>query len=301
MMSPGTATRSRQYRNSTGLVFLLNLPCVLAATSLTIHAVPTAAQDSRRLLNATLEDGSATIWYLGHAGWAVKTRNHFLIFDYVAGQATHRGRSLDYGFVDPAEIAGQDIIVFVSHGHGDHYDPATVRWADQIEDIDYVFGWDNRACKHSVCLTKPRESRVVDGVAISTVNHAFDGIPEVAFLVTVDGLVIYHSGDHGSVADSLNPIFKENIDYLASLGRSIDVAFLSTFGRIGGGTVNNGDRYTIETLRPKVTFPMHHGDTEDLYERFAREIAKEGLTTEVYYAKRPGDSFRYLNGQIVKH
>lgn len=264
------------------------------------NAVPTAAQASR-LLNTTLEDGSATIFYLGHAGWAVKTRTHLLIFDYVADQATHRERSLDYGFVDPAAVAGQNIIVFVSHGHGDHYDPAILRWADRVEDIDYVFGWENPACERSECLTEPREIRMVDGVAIATINHTFDGIPEAAFLVTLDGLVIYHSGDHGSVADSLNPIFKDNIDYLASLGKSIDVAFISTFGRIGGGLVNNGDRYTIETLRPKVTFPMHHGDNEDLYERFAREIAKEGLSYEVCYAKQPGDSFSYVNGQIVKY
>jgi len=294
------ATRSHKYRKRTRPAFLSNLLWLLIAAGLTANAVPTMAQASR-LLNATLEDGSATIWYLGHAGWAVKTRTHLLIFDYVAEQAAHRGRSLDYGFVDPAEVAGQDILVFVSHGHGDHYDPAILRWADQVEDIDYVFGWENDACERGECLTKPREIRVVDGVTIATINHTFDGIPEAAFLVTLDGLVIYHSGDHGSVTDSLNPIFKDNIDYLASLGESIDVAFISTFGRIGGGLVNNGDRYTIEMLRPKVTFPMHHGDNEDLYERFAREIAKEGSSTEVYYARQPGDSFSYVNGQIVKY
>ena len=26
--------------------------------------------------------GGATVWYLGHCGYAVRTQNHFLIFDY---------------------------------------------------------------------------------------------------------------------------------------------------------------------------------------------------------------------------
>ena len=28
-----------------------------------------------------LREKEAVIWYLGHSGWAIKTVNHFLIFD----------------------------------------------------------------------------------------------------------------------------------------------------------------------------------------------------------------------------
>jgi L-ascorbate metabolism protein UlaG (beta-lactamase superfamily) len=279
----------------------MTLPCAVLAATLAAASMPASAQDSKQLLNAQMEDGSAAIWHLGHAGWAVKTRSHLLIFDYVPGVAQHCGRSLDCGFIDPIEIAGQDIIVFVSHAHGDHYDPGILGWKDQVEDIEYVFGWENQDCTHCVCLSQAREFRAIDGIEIATVNHQFDGIPEVAFLVTVDGLVMYHSGDHGSVADDLNPVFKENIDYLANMDKPIDIAFISTFGRIGGGIVNNGDRYTIATLKPNITFPMHHGRNEDLYQRFAQEIAKESVNSQVYYAERPGDLFWYENGRIERH
>ncbi len=34
------------------------------------------------LLSKSLKKGDASIWYLFHSGWAIKTQNHFLIFDY---------------------------------------------------------------------------------------------------------------------------------------------------------------------------------------------------------------------------
>ncbi len=279
---------------------LVALTCAVAVTITPVATVPAAGQHSQGV-SATVGTGSATVWYLGHAGWAVKTQSHLLIFDYVGGQPTERGLSLDHGYVDPLEIADQDVVVFVSHSHGDHYDRGILAWADRVRNIQYVFGWAFGACPRDACLAQPREIRLLDGIEVATINHDFDGIPEAAFLVTVDGLVIYHSGDHGTVTDELNPAFKANVDYLASLNKSIDIAFISTFGRIGGGIVNNGDRYTIGELRPKVTFPMHHGGNEDLYEQFAREMAKDGVDTAVHYAEKPGDSFSYASGRITRY
>jgi hypothetical protein len=47
-------------------------------------------------------------------------------------------------------------------------------------------------------------------------------------------------------------------------------------------------------------FPMHHGDNEDLYERFAREIRREDVKTAVHYARRPGDRFSYRSGRVER-
>ena len=113
--------------------------------------------------------------------------------------------------------------------------------------------------------------------------------------------MIYHSGDHGTWSDPPNSVFTGNIDYVAARHEEIDIAFISTFGQRGGGsTINAGHRYSIEVLRPRVMFPMHHGGNEDLYERFAREIRREDVKTAVHYATRPGDHFTYGGGRIEK-
>jgi L-ascorbate metabolism protein UlaG (beta-lactamase superfamily) len=264
-------------------------------------AAPATAQSVNELLNADMARGAATLWYLGHAGWAVKTRDHLLIFDYWESHEPPRDGTLANGFIDAAEIAGQRTIVFVTHQHGDHYDPKIFQWADTVRNITYVFGWNVTTDQQAVRMLGPRETRQIDGVMVATINHEFDNVPEVAFLVEVDGLVIYHSGDHGTVTEDPNPVFVDNIDYLSSLGRQIDIAFVSTFGRIGGGMVNNGDRYTIGKLKPRALFPMHHGGNEDLYEKFAREMKNEDAATAVHYADRRGECFTYAAGRVRKN
>ena len=109
--------------------------------ALSISAVPTAAQSVNELLAADIEDGAATVWYLGHAGWAVKTRDHLVIFDYWEFLKPPRQESLANGFIGAAEIADQRTIVFVAHQPADHCDPKTFQWADTVPDITYAFGW----------------------------------------------------------------------------------------------------------------------------------------------------------------
>ena len=106
-----------------------------------------------------------------------------------------------------------------------------------------------------------------------------------------DGLVIFHSGDHGSTGEMLNPLFKANIDYLAEQENQIDLAFISQFSSRTGGQVNNGDLYTIAKLRPKITFPMHQGGGERFYEKFAQEAQQKGARTRIVCAKKQGERF----------
>jgi len=252
-------------------------------------------------LSRDLDEGEALIWYLGHAGWAIKTQNHLLIFDYVwvpRSADIPENPSLADGYIDPEEIKDLDVFVFVSHGHGDHFDPVIFEWEKSVENIRYIFGWKVDTNPRYHYLTEPRTKRTIDGIEIFNINHAFDGIPEGAFLVKTDGLAIFHSGDHGSTGEKLDPLFKANIDYLSRQGNQIDLAFLSQFGSRAGEEVNNGDLYTIEKLGPQVTFPMHQGGGERFYKRFAQEAQQKGAQTQVICAEKQGDRFFYQQGKI---
>lgn len=252
-------------------------------------------------LKSDLDEGEAYIWYLGHAGWAIKTKNHLLIFDYVWAPRTGnmpKNPSLADGFIDPAEIKDCSVFVFVSHRHGDHFDPMIFEWEKSVKDIRYIFGWETGQNPQYHYLTEPRTKNTIDGFEIFNINHEFDGIPEGAFLVKGDGLLIFHSGDHGTTGEELNPLFRENIDYLAQQEQQIDLAFISQFGNREGGEVNNGDLYTIEKLGPKVTFPMHQGGGERFYRKFAEEARQKGTKTKVICAEKQGDKFFYQQGKI---
>jgi L-ascorbate metabolism protein UlaG (beta-lactamase superfamily) len=246
-------------------------------------------------LGRPLAAGEAAIWYLGHSGWAVRTQDHFLIFDYWEAMKTMPPgvtfvrpdhASLANGYVMPSEIADQNVIVFVSHAHSDHFDPVVLKWKESIAHIRYVFGWDVEGPPDLLRVDEPRKSFVIDGVRIHTIYHDFDGIPEAAFLVQVDGVTLYHSGDHGSTA-ATGQRFAANIDYLAGIARDIDIAFTVTWG---------GADYLVDKLSPKVVFPQHEGGAEYRLRRWAEQGAGARLQAQVLVPESRGDRFLYTAG-----
>jgi L-ascorbate metabolism protein UlaG (beta-lactamase superfamily) len=246
---------------------------------------------TQTLLSKELKKGEAIIWYLYHSGWAVKTQNHLLIFDYCEVGKKPEKPSLSNGFINLNEISKQKVYVFATHSHSDHFDPVILEWGKSLENIEYIFGWKATEDASHIHFGTKREVRKIAGLKIINIHHKFDNIPESAFLVLVDGLAIYHAGDHGHSKGPLNPTFKENIDYLAAAEKRIDLVFTPTFG---------GEFHTIKRLSPKVVFPMHDGGYEHQYKKFALKVAARGLKVKVAAAAKRGDCFFYSKGKLIE-
>jgi len=272
----------------------------LVAQTALVLAVLGATSSAREVRQTRVQAGEARVWYLEHAGWAVETADHFLIFDYARTppRASSGPLTLDEGWITPDVLTGRRVVVFVSHAHGDHYAPAVLQWASQVDDLTIVLGWPGPPGPKRLIVTDRELRRLSPSLSVSAVQHDFDGIPESAFLVQVDGLVIYHSGDHATLSDPPRAEFADNIDALARQVERVDLAFMSIFGAGAGRWVNAGDRYTIAKLRPRVVFPMHAGGREREYEAFATEARRLGLAPVFATATRPGQSFSYRNGRL---
>ncbi|MEW6365931.1 MAG: MBL fold metallo-hydrolase [Acidobacteriota bacterium] len=265
------------------------LTCVLLlmVTSLMVSPQVSSAgsvSEDRRLLTMPMRDGQAIVWYLYHSGWAVKTKEHLLVFDYWEHGPRPPDASLSEGFMNLAAIAGLKACVFVTHAHSDHYDPRILQWRRWIHDITYVFGWNATDEAAHVRFVQARSSVKVGGVEVWNVPHALDGIPESAFLVRTDGITVFHAGDHGTAKGQLDPVFKSNIDYLAGLGQQIDLYFTPTYG---------GEIYAIQQLSPRALFPMHDGGNEEQYLKFADLARKNRLRTTVVAVRGRGQRYMY--------
>lgn len=237
--------------------------------------------------------GEADVWYLGHAGWLVRTADHLLVFDYTG---SIDGR-LERGELSPATLSAAPVLLFVSHAHADHFKRHVLDLADRVRDLTVVMGWAEPGIEAVV----PSDAEWIDvsGARVLALHHDFDGIPEGFFLVRSGGLTIYHSGDHGTWSDPPNPVFRANNERLAAAAGTIDIAFLATFGtRDQSGAVNAGDLHALGTLRPRATFPSHCGGCESRYSAFARIVTERGLQTRFGVATRPGDRFRYRDGEV---
>jgi L-ascorbate metabolism protein UlaG (beta-lactamase superfamily) len=248
------------------------------------------ARIPRQILGRQLEAGQAVIWYLYHSGWAVKTRNHLLIFDYTEPLGQPARRSLDSGSIDPAEIAGQNVTVFISHRHGDHYDPLILAWKDVLKNIRYVWGWEGEGSPADAHFDRERRTLTFDGLEVLNIHHEFDGIPESAFLVSADGLTILHAGDHGHSRGLENPVFKDNLLYLAGQAPRLDLFFTPTFG---------GEIDALRILKPRAVFPMHDGGREGQYLKFAEKVKALGIDVTVGVARKMGDRFLYSGGELA--
>jgi L-ascorbate metabolism protein UlaG (beta-lactamase superfamily) len=265
----------------------------LALLALLIAASPEGKRLSAQAFQAPANGpGVATIWYLGHCGYAVRTARHLLTFDYIELEETARERGLSKGFVDPSEIAGLDVSVFVSHNHVDHYDPLILDWQKAIPTIRYFFGWNAGLGSRHRDMEGPRASAALDGLQIDTVNSHHSGVAEVAWLVRVDGLAIFHAGDYqGKMARGAPSNAAEDMRYLMSKAGRVDLAFV-------GATVDDWNLTVIRALAPSVAFPMHYRKREEQYKVFAADLAKAGIDTPVVCPARRGDRFEFRDGRV---
>jgi len=239
-------------------------------------------------LTTDLKDNEAIVWNLGWSGWAVKTKRHLLIFDYWA-QDPGEAPSLGNGHINPAQIQDLEVVVFISHEHGDHFDPAVLEWAETVKSIKYVFGWkpfDNPVYNY---LSETREQREIGDIEVTTL-HARSDVHEAAFLVKADGVVVFHPGDYTGFYTGREDTYKAEYDFLSKIYDQVDIAFLPN--------LSESNEYMLNSLSPKIAFPQHSpeyytykGQTQELEERIPN--------VRFFYAENRGERFFYSNGKLI--
>jgi ankyrin repeat protein/L-ascorbate metabolism protein UlaG (beta-lactamase superfamily) len=253
-------------------------------------ALPEEFDATPPFLERPIADGEVAVLYLGNAGWAVKTKDRLLIFDYIEPSRKADEASLLNGYIIPAELKDQKVYVFVTHSHIDHFNPVIYEWKKAHQNIEYIFGFKPKETPNYAHVMNPREEKSIDGMTIRTIASTDAG---VGFLVQVDGLVIYHGGDHANRTKDLEKPFAEEIDYLAELGLSPDIAFISVkgCGFRDSEAVKTGVYYALRKLQPKTVFPMHASGDEYFYRSFSEEAADQNFKTGFVCAENKGDSF----------
>jgi len=255
--------------------------------------VPEAEPDVAAFAN--LPEKEAVVWFLGHSGWAVKTKNHLMVFDYDERNRQADEPGLGNGTIVPQRLANENVIVFASHAHGDHYDPRIWEWREAMPQVTYVLGFHPTEEVPSHEYIGARETRTIDGVKVTTIQSNDSG---VGFWVEADGVTVFHAGDHANRNRDLSGPFKPEIDWLAEKGARPDLAFFPVSGCGFGDqeAVRLGVDYALETLRPRVFLPMHGGDLTQRYQQFIAQCAGRFPQTHLKAACVRGDRFHYAGG-----
>jgi L-ascorbate metabolism protein UlaG (beta-lactamase superfamily) len=225
-----------------------------------------------------VENSRARINYLFHSGFSVETASHFLLFDYCPSLVR------DPIITNELLKTKENIYVFVSHSHGDHFDPAILQWAKINPSIKYVFSSDVPLDPGTIdCRVMSAYERWADGtIEVETFGSTDEGI---SFLVQVDGLSIFHAGDLNwwrwkgetqAEQGYAEKIFKEEIGKIA--GQKIDIAFFPVDRRLEE-YYSLGAEYFAAGLQPKLLVPMHFGKDFGATKAFADRARDISLAT----------------------
>ena len=144
-------------------------------------------------------------------------------------------------------------------------------------------------------LMGPRETRTVDGMRVTAIRSNDTG---VGYLVEVDGLVIFHAGDHANRHRDLSGDYTPEIDFLQERGLRPDIAFLPISGCNFGDhvAVEIGAEYTLRKLQPRMFLPMHGGFFECQYGAVNAECRRRFPGIQTATVENRGDRVRYRTG-----
>jgi L-ascorbate metabolism protein UlaG (beta-lactamase superfamily) len=245
-------------------------------------------------LKEDMNEGEAMVWFLGHSGWAVKTQNHFLVFDYFCDHRTQPpdDSCLSSGYIVPEELGYENVTVFCTHRHGDHYSEDIFTWREELTSINYVLCWNPPGLRDEYEYIPVHGSKEIDGMNIY-VNYSTD--LDGGYLVEVDGLTIWHMGDHANGEEQLMTAFTDEVDLIADRTEKIDILFGGIRGCSLGEPeqVKRGLYYTFDKLQPELFIPMHSGNHSYSYKEFVETAAAEGIAQEMEYPVHRGDFFIY--------
>lgn len=230
------------------------------------------------------------VTYIYHSGFLAETAESYYLFDYVRGEL-------------PELETAKPILVFVSHSHQDHYNPAVF---DMLSDMGmqhigavfptdvrktkYPRGWSlltdapnrgeegcadmNALSGHILRVYHSREYDLPFGAHIKTLLSTDSG---VAYLLFSSEGIFFHAGDLNDwITDDMPESERRQMtgSYRASLralgGISIDHACLPLDPHLGAHYAD-GFLYFLKNTDTKRAWPMHYWDRPEIIDLFLRE------------------------------
>ena len=230
--------------------------------------------------------GTATVTYFHHSGFSVAVKDTLLIFDYWRGERNDLPKGAE--ITDEELKKYQQILVFVTHDHEDHFDDIIYSWDHEHLPITYIVSDDLPIGRRGKRM-KAGERMKLGEVLVQTFDSTDKG---VSFYVTVEGLHIFHAGDlnlwHWREESSIREITQaENAYYEAvrPIERlPMDIAMFPVDPRMGG-LFDAGANHFIMAVKPRLFIPMHWQGRPEV----ALDFARRGRTkyTEILALTKP--------------
>lgn len=217
-----------------------------------------------------------------HSGFIIKVKDRVLVFDCL-------DTNLSKHFSDK-----DNVYVFISHGHSDHFERKIFDWERKNSRIKYFLGYDieMNESKENYYSMESYQSIDIEGLNIQSFGSTDRGI---SFLVTIDDIGIFHAGDlnwwHWE-NDSKDAQRKEAEDFKKEVNlltdKKIDIAFVPVDPRLGEYYYLSAE-YFAKIIEPKLLVPMHFSSEFSITKRIKNKLKEYNL--EVLEIKSKNQEF----------
>lgn len=238
------------------------------------------------------------VTYIKHSGFLAEWDDCAWIFDYYQGEV-------------PDISKEKKILVFSSHEHEDHFNPAVFDLFYDYPNVEYILSSDiehlvkklslEQRQQEQITYLKPHEECVVDDgkgvkIRIQTLTSTDCG---VAFLVTYgleEEKVIYHAGDlncwvwKGETKqeyEDMTAKYRGELMALRELTDSIDVAFVPLDPR-QEEWYRLGMDYFMELVGADLVFPIHFWEDFPLIEQYKASPEARAYADRIASITGPG-------------
>lgn len=234
------------------------------------------------------------IYYLDNSGFALFLEKSLIIFDYYRTVTDSQYKNVSGGIISREDILSRDnVYVFASHTHPDHFNPVIFKWQEIRPDIQYFLDSDikkDSMIKKLIHAEFMKKGDVFEGGGIKVKAFGSTDIGS-SFYLEAEGFKMFHAGDLNNwhwrdsssqaYAESARKAFDMEMDVIKKSIDFVDLAFFPVDPRIGEG-YDEGAVYFIETLTPKYFIPMHCRGALDALEDFRQKFLQSSTMVLIY-------------------
>lgn len=273
----------------------------------------------------SLEEKHAQIWFAHRNTWLIRTANHVLLFNHLPG-AFQVGQRIGSHFSNGVDInssilRGFNLVHCLTHMPQWYRSFSNLyTWSAGLTKNSVITAWGAPkpegwlARRNTQMQTWPGQAFNIEGVDIRTVQVSGGN---AAYWLKTDGLVVFYAShdflDHeqkndptnknrtnknrtnnnrtGTGNETMENWFQRNYQPVKSWG-PVDIVILPVPGNASHPQTQRIIAF-LETVKPRVMFPLYEGTAEHYYARFAGEIKRHGIKTKILYPQHKGHHFNY--------
>jgi hypothetical protein len=225
------------------------------------------------------------ITHITHSCFVLELEKCILVFDYYKGEL-------------PSFSRDKSIVIFVSHGHYDHYNESIFKLFKGYEKVFYVISSDiklEQKEEQKVYFVDPDQSLTIAEMEIQTLKSTDEG---VAFIVRTEEKSIYHAGDlnwwhwNGEPDDwnqAMEKAYKTEIGKIK--GYQFDVSFVPLDSRLEDKYAW-GLAYFAENTCSRYMFPMHFFGNYSVIKRLKEDSISEKYDNQIIEVEKEGQQWQ---------